>query len=150
MPGTIHNVRKIDQIDLSGLCEALLAADEDIRDIILFGSFAYAPSLARDIDLLVTTTDRKDYGIYLDAVADCPLNVDVVLRQPGDKIGDWVAWGIRAVGQVLVGNRSTMEEVMDVPVPTFERARKIFRSADRNFEFAQEEQDWEKDNKKNI
>lgn len=39
----------------------------------MFGSFVYAPSLAQDIDLVVTTTKRKDYGVYLDAVADFPV-----------------------------------------------------------------------------
>lgn len=55
----------ITRTGLNGLCKALLSADPDICSIILFGSFVYAPSLARDIDLLVTTTSRKDYGIYL-------------------------------------------------------------------------------------
>jgi len=141
MRSAIHNTKEIDQIDLDELCRNLLTADENIRDIILFGSFAYAPTLAQDIDLLVTTTDRKDYGVYLDAVVDCPLNVDVVVRQPGDKIGDWIAWGVRTVGQLLVDGRETLEEVTEVPAPTFERARKIFRFADRSFSYAQEDQD---------
>ncbi len=141
MRSTIHNTREIDQIDLNELCENLLAADEGIRDIILFGSFAYAPTLAQDIDLLVTTTDRKDYGIYLDAVVDCPLNVDVVVRQPGDRIGDWIAWGIRTVGQLLVGGRETLEEVIEVPAPTYEDARKLFILADEMWESARQEQE---------
>lgn len=141
MRSATHNIKETDQIDLDEICENLLAADENIRDIILFGSFAYAPSLARDIDLLVTTTERKDYGIYLDAVVDCPLNVDVVVRQPGNKIGDWIAWGVKAVGQLLMGGRETLEEVTEVPAPTFERVRKIFRFADRNLLYAQEVQD---------
>jgi hypothetical protein len=131
----------ITQRELDVLCKALLSADADIRDIILFGSFVYAPSLARDIDLLVTTTNRKGYDIYLDAVADFPLNVDVIVRQPGENIGDRVAWGIRAVGQVLVGDGETLREVMKVSAPTFERARKIFSRADENLLDAQNAQD---------
>ena len=127
--------------ELDNLCETLRAADADIRDIILFGSFAYAPSLARDIDLVVTTAKRKDYGVYLDAVADFPINVDVIARQPGEAIGDRIAWGIKAVGQVLVGDGQTLEEVMEVPAPTFERVRKIFYFADENFSNAQNAQD---------
>ena len=111
--------------ELDNLCETLRAADADIRDIILFGSFAYAPSLARDIDLVVTTAKRKDYGVYLDAVADFPINVDVIARQPGEAIGDRIAWGIKAVGQVLAGDGQTIEEVMEVPAPTFERVRRF-------------------------
>ena len=127
--------------ELDSLCETLYAADGDIRDIILFGSFAYAPSLAQDIDLVVTTTKRKDYGVYLDAVVDFPINVDVIARQPGDRIGDRIAWGIKAVGQVLAGEGETIEEVMEVPAPTFERVRKIFYLADENFSNAQNAQD---------
>ena len=127
--------------ELEDLCETLRAADADIRDIIMFGSFVYAPSLARDIDLVVTTTKRKDYGVYLDAVADFPINVDVIARQPGEVIGDRIAWGIKAVGQVLAGDGQTLEEVMEVPAPTFERVRKIFCIADEHLSSAQNAQD---------
>ena len=126
--------------ELDNLCEILRAADTDIRDIILFGSFAYAPSLARDIDLVVTTTRRKDYDVYLDAVADFPINVDVIARQPGDRIGDRIAWGIKAVGQVLAGDGQTLEEVIEVPAPTFENVRQLFVRADENWEIAKQEQ----------
>ena len=136
----IHEYKVVSQTDLDDLCRVLLAADGDIRDIILFGSFAYAPSLARDIDVLVTTTDRKDYGVYLDAVADFPINVDVVVRQPGDNIGDYIAWGVRAVGQVLIGDGETLKEVMKMPAPTFEDARQLFIAADENRENAQQKQ----------
>ena len=127
--------------ELDNLCETLRTADADIRDIVVFGSFVYAPSLARDIDLVVTTTKRKDYDVYLDAVADFPINVDVIARQPGEKIGDRIAWGIKAVGQVLTGDGQTLEEVMEVPAPTFERVRKIFCTADEYLSNAQNAQD---------
>jgi hypothetical protein len=139
MPGKIYDDKVITQIDMESLCGALLAADPDIRDIILFGSFAYAPSLALDIDLLVTTTDRKEYGVYLNAVADFPLNVDVVVRQPGENIGDYIAWGVKAVGQILAGDGETLKEVMKVPAPTFEEARQLFIIADENWKGAQQE-----------
>jgi predicted nucleotidyltransferase len=141
MPGRTHNDKLVVKIDLHDVCKALLDADPDIRDIVLFGSFAYAPSLARDIDLLVTTTNKKDYGVYLDAVADFPLEIDVVVRQPGDKIGDYIAWGVRAVGQVLVGDGRTLEKMMEVPEPTFRNARRLFALADENWESAQREED---------
>ena len=127
--------------ELNNLCETLYAADADIRDIVMFGSFVYAPSLARDIDLVVTTTKRKDYGVYLDAVADFPINVDVIARQPGDRIGDRIAWGIKAVGQVLAGNGKTIEEVRATRTPSFERVRKIFCFADEHLSNAQNAQD---------
>ena len=127
--------------ELANLCETLYAADTDIRDIIVFGSFVYAPSLARDIDLVVTTTKRKDYGVYLDAVADFPINVDVIARQPGEKIGNRIAWGIKAVGQVLAGDGQTLEKVRATPTPPFERIRKIFCLADEHLSSAQNTQD---------
>jgi hypothetical protein len=141
MPGRIHSDKTITQMDLHDLCKTLLAADADIRDIILFGSFAYTPSLAQDIDLLVTTTNRKDYGVYLDAVADFPLNVDVVVRQPGEHIGDRIAWSVNAVGRLLAGDGQTLKEVMEVPAPTFENSRQLFTLADEIWESTQEEQD---------
>ncbi len=131
----------ITQRELDNLCKALLAADADIRDIIAFGSSVYAPSLARDIDLVVTTAKRKNYDIYLDAVANFPMNVDVLVRQPEENPGDRVAWGIRAVGQVLMGDGQTLEEVMKMPAPTFEDARRLFVSADENWESAQQKAD---------
>jgi len=131
---------RITQRELDNVCKALLSADADIRDIILFGSFVYAPSLARDVDLVVTTANRKGYDVYLDAVVDFPLNVDVIVRQPGENIGDRIAWGIRAVGQVLVGDGETLKEVMKVAAPTFEEARMLFIRADENWKIAQQEQ----------
>lgn len=130
----------ITQTELDNLCKALLSVDADIRDIILFGSFVYAPSLARDIDLLVTTTNRKNYGVYLDAVGNFPMNVDVIVRQPGENIGDRVAWGVRAVGQVLMGDGQTLKEVMSMPAPTFGEARMLFVRVDENWVIAQQEQ----------
>jgi hypothetical protein len=130
---------RITKKELSHLCQALRAADPDIRDIILFGSFVYAPSLARDVDLVVTTANRKNYDVYLDAVADFPMDVDVIARQPGEKLGDRVSWGIRAVGQVLVGNGQTMKEVMKMPAPTFAEVRQLFIRADENWESAKQE-----------
>ena len=130
----------ITQRELDNLCETLYAADGDIRDIILFGSFAYAPSLAQDIDLVVTTTKWKDYGVYLDAVADFPINVDVIARQPGEKIGARIAWGIKAVGQVLADEGETIEEAMQMPAPTFENVRPLIVRADENWESAKQEQ----------
>lgn len=59
--------------DMRRVCRALLNADAEIRDIIQFGSSVYAKGSARDIDLLVTTRKKKDYGIYLDAAAECGL-----------------------------------------------------------------------------
>ncbi|MBI3361505.1 MAG: hypothetical protein HY023_10385, partial [Chloroflexi bacterium] len=42
-------------VDLSHLCELLRRADPDIVEIVLFGSATYAPALAKDVDVVVTT-----------------------------------------------------------------------------------------------
>ena len=67
--------------DLEELCRSPLQADPDIQDIIQFGSSVYAPDLALDIDLLVTTAAKKDDDLYWDTVADWPVNVDIIVRE---------------------------------------------------------------------
>jgi hypothetical protein len=126
---------------LEPLCMALVRADAHIRDIMLFGSAAYAPDLARDIDLLVTTTQKKDYDLYLDAVGDCPVWVDVLVREPGEPLGDSIALAVGATRHVLYGNGQTLQEVLNsMPVPTYEDAREYLTIADRNLVTAQGEQ----------
>jgi hypothetical protein len=79
--------------EIHRVCRALLKADADIRDIIQFGSSVYAADCARDIDLLVTTLRKKDYEVYLDAASGCGLPADVIVRQPGEPIGEmWLGW----------------------------------------------------------
>ncbi|MEK7397329.1 MAG: nucleotidyltransferase domain-containing protein, partial [Candidatus Poribacteria bacterium] len=87
--------------ELDDICNSLLNVDPDIQEIILFGSFVYAPSLARDIDLLVTTSKRKPYEIYSDAIADFSKNVDLIIKEIGESIGDHIAWGIKSTGHIL-------------------------------------------------
>ncbi len=109
---------------LKELCARLVRADPDIRDIIQFGSSVYAPEQARDVDLLITTLHKKDLDVYWDALGDEFLNVDLIVREPGDRIGDWIAWGVWATGQVVYGDGETMQEARrDMPVPTYDEAR---------------------------
>jgi len=136
----IHETNAIAQIDLEEICRALSDADGDIRDIILFGSYVYAPSLARDVDLLITTNNRKDYQIYLDAVADFPVNVDIIVREPGERIGDDIARSIKALGQVLTGSGETLEEVTERYMLSFDQVRELFIIADESQRNAQEEE----------
>ncbi|MCS7187175.1 MAG: hypothetical protein N3B10_09995 [Armatimonadetes bacterium] len=110
---------------LPKLCEALLSADPDIVAIVQFGSSVYAPEVANDIDLFVVTKHRKDLGVYMDAVKDCPLNVDVVPVQVGERAG-FVSAGVRAFGRLIWGDESEVLEVTkDVPVLTFDEARQV-------------------------
>ncbi len=106
----LHSPDDESKTDLEGLCRALLRADPDIKDIIQFGSSVYAPDLALDIDLLVTTAAKKDSDVYWDAVADWPVKVDIIVRESGQRIGDWIALGVLAAHKVLYGDGSTIEE----------------------------------------
>jgi len=122
---------------LEELCQKLLRADPDIQEIIQFGSSVYAPDLALDLDLLVTTTAKKGDDVYWDAVADWPVNVDLLVREPGERIGDWIAWGVLAIHRVLYGNSATIREArIAMTIPTYDEARKIVTVADHHLEDA--------------
>lgn len=110
--------------DLEELCARLLQADPDIRDIVQFGSSVYAPEQARDIDLLITTRRKKELGVYWDAVGGELASVDLIIREPGERIGDWIARGVCATGRVLYGDGETLQEAREaMPVPVYEEAR---------------------------
>ena len=127
---------------LDELCHELLQADPDIQEIIQFGSSVYAPELALDLDLLVTTAARKDDDVYWDAVADWPVKVDVVVREPGEPLGNWITLGVLATHRVLYGAGATIREVrVAMAVPTYDEARKIITVADHHLEDARDTTD---------
>jgi hypothetical protein len=131
---------------LRQLCQALKEADSDLIDVIQFGSSVYAPDLARDIDLLVTTRSKKDEDLYWDTFSDLDLGVDVIVRTPGQLMGRDIATSVRLMGEVLYGNGQTLKEAeayMDVP--TFERARITLETADTNLASAQQSSTLKKD-----
>lgn len=130
------------------LCDDLLEADPQIRDVVQFGSSVYAPDSARDIDLIVTTRLKRDYGVYLDRVADSvagaskPVHVDLIVREPGEKIGRNIAAGLVASSVILYGRGETLEEVSTVmALPTYEVAKKLLVRADGMLADADIEQD---------
>jgi len=124
------------------LCDDLLEADPQIRDIVQFGSSVYAPDLARDVDLIVTTCLKRDYGVYLDGVADFPMNVDLIVREPGENIGATIAAGLAASSVILYGHGETLEEVSTVmEIPTYRVAQKLLVRADEILADADVEQD---------
>ncbi len=113
-------------VNLDELVEALLCADPDILEIVLFGSGAYAPDLARDIDLIVMTRHKKEPEVYWDAVwtINARVDVDVIARAPGDAWGKEIALSVVAVGMSLYGNGLAFEEAKKhMGVPTFDEAR---------------------------
>lgn len=118
-------------------CLQLKKIDPDIVDIILFGSSVYAPDLARDIDLLITTSSKKQENLYWDAFADLDVWVDVMVRTPGQVMGQNIAASVRLLGEVLLGNGQTLKEAEGfMAVPTFERASLSLQTADSNFDSA--------------
>ena len=126
----------------SQVCRALLAGDPDIVAIVQFGSSVYAPEGAQDVDLLVLTKERKDYGLYLGATEEAFCGVDVIPVEVGEEIGWPVALGVRATGRLLYGDGNLVERmVRNVPVPTFGEARKLLSRADRYFQSGGAESD---------
>lgn len=119
------------------ICEALLSADPDIVAIVQFGSSVYAPESAIDMDLLLITRQRKDYGVYLDATEDFPFPIDVIPKQMDSKMGRDIAAGIKAWSQLLYGDKDIVERmVKDMPVPTYDEARILLNNADMDMQTA--------------
>jgi len=125
------------QAQLRQLCESLKKADADLIDIIQFGSSVYAPDLARDIDLLVTTRSKEKEEFYWDTFANLDLGADVIVRTPGQPMGKDIAASIRLMGNLLCGNGQTLKEAeVYMAVPTFERAQITLETADATLALA--------------
>jgi hypothetical protein len=127
-------------MNLRKLCEALLSADPDIVEIVQFGSSVYAPELAKDIDLVVTTRVKKDEEAYWDALADW--HVDLVVREPGQEMGRDLALSVYVWGRTLYGNDETLKEAKEfMAIPTYEEARKLLIAADEDLALAHQAKD---------
>jgi hypothetical protein len=136
---------QISPIDLwlPKICEALLRADPDILAIVQFGSSVYAPELALDLDLLVITQRKKDDGVYWNAVwgAGQPFWVDVVVVEAGKPLG-FLSAAVRAFGRLVFGDKQAVEEVTkEMPVPTFDEARRVLKAGEAYLRDAAQEQD---------
>lgn len=130
------------QADIEELCQALRRADPDIIEIIQFGSSVYAPDLAMDADVVVTTRAKKDEGVYLDALADWEGHVDLLVREPGQAMGRDLALSVYASGRILYGDGRTLEEVREfMAIPTYEEARKLLVAADEDLALAHQAKD---------
>lgn len=87
------------------------------------------------------TRAKKEYGVYLDAVAGYSKNVDIVPKEPGESMGADIALAILTFGKTLYGNGMTRREARKtMPVPTFDRARNYLVMADEQMKKAAEEQ----------
>ena len=117
------------QVDLlREIVRRLLEVDGGIRSIVLIGSFVWFPDLARDIDIVVITESDLPIDAYWDAVADLPKPVDVIVLRRGEKARG-LALALR-VGVLLWGDESAVKEAIEnMPVPTFEQARRVAERA---------------------
>jgi len=128
---------------LPKICEALLEADPEIVAIVQFGSSVYAPDLALDLDLLVVTRSRKDSKVYWDAVwsSGQPFWVDVVVVEQGEQLG-FLSAAVRAFGRLVFGDKQVVQEVTkEMPVPTFDEARRVLRAGEAYLRDAAQEPD---------
>jgi hypothetical protein len=127
---------------LPRLVRALRARDADIIEIVQFGSSVYAPRHARDVDVFVLTRAKKEYGVYLDAATGYRKNIDIVVAEPGERIGSDIALALVTFSKTLYGDGKTRKEAMNsMAVPTFAQARKLLIAADKDIERAHQEDD---------
>jgi len=113
------------QVDLlREIVRRLLEVDGGIRSIVLIGSFAWFPDLAGDIDIVVITESNLPTEAYWDAFANFPKPVDVVVLRRGEK-AKGLTLALRT-GVLLWGDESAVREAIEnMPVPTFEQARRV-------------------------
>jgi len=117
---------------LEGLCRRLLKYDQDIIEIVQFGSSVYAPEYSRDIDLLVITEKAKESNGYFDIVnpGDAPVNVDIIVLSVNEKPREGLLRGVLGAFKMLYGSGEYLlkyaEELGD---PTFEEAKSSLRVA---------------------
>jgi len=109
------------------ICKRLLGYDKDIVEIIQFGSSVYAPEHARDLDLLIITKDKKEYGGYLDCLADLPFDTDVVVKEVGEKLRR--AYNILGAFVILYGDGGYLKEMTKDSDSSFEDAKAMLVAA---------------------
>ena len=104
------------------ICKRLLGYDKDIVEIIQFGSSVYAPEHARDLDLLVITKNKKEYGGYLDSLESLNLtfDVDVVVKGEDEELRDDFACQILGAFEVLYGDGKYLSKMTRNFDPSFE------------------------------
>ena len=124
-----------------GICRRMLGYDKDIVEIIQFGSSVYAPEYARDVDLLVITKDKKEYGGYLDCLDDFDFICDVVVREAGDKVKSGFACNILGAFEILYGKGEYLKEMMEDFEPRFREARSYIRGAKEDMGMAGRSED---------
>jgi len=123
------------------ICKRLVGYDKDIVEIVQFGSSVYAPEHAMDLDLLVITKNKKEYGGYLDCLADLPFDVDVVVKEVGEKLRK--AYNILGAFVILYGEGGYLKEMTADFDTGFDDARAALKVAARYMKDASEEEEEE-------
>ncbi len=133
------------------LANTIRALDPQVRDAVLIGSAVYAPDLAQDYDVVVTSNSPREnreelFGSLLDAFGKVSKeNVDLILRFPGDHIGN-LALAILA-GRVILGNSETIVEARRFfeegggAMNSFSQAESAIRTAGSFLKMAEIEKD---------
>ena len=119
----------------------LVGYDKDIVEIMQFGSSVYAPEYARDVDLLVITRGKKEYGGYLDCLDDFDFSCDVIVREVGDKVKSGFACNILGAFEVLYGEGEHLKETTSYFEPRFREARSYIRGAKEDMGMAGRSED---------
>ena len=115
--------------------------DPDIVEVAQFGSSVYAPEHAKDVDLLVITKDMKEYGGYLDCLDDLPFDMDVMVKEVGERLRR--AYNILGAFGILFGDGGYLKEMTKDFDPSFEEARAALKVAARYMKDAREEKEEE-------
>ena len=124
-----------------GICKRLVGYDKDIVEIIQFGSSVYAPEHARDVDLLVITRRKKEYGGYLDCLDELGMDFDVVVKEEGEVLRGDFACQILGAFEILHGDGRYLAEITKDFDPSYEEAKSHLRRAKEYLELAKRSAD---------
>jgi predicted nucleotidyltransferase len=129
---------------LEEICKKLIKYDQDIVEIIQFGSSVYAPEYSKDIDLLVITKKAKEYEKYFDIVnpENASINVDILVFNINEKPRKELLIGILGAFKILYGSGEyLLRYAKDLGDPTFEEAKSSLRIASSLLKLALETED---------
>lgn len=117
---------------LEEVCKRLIEYDQDIVEIVQFGSSIYAPELSRDVDLLVVTKRVKEYEGYLEAAnpENSSVDVDVLVFSVDDRPKEELLRAVLGAFEVLYGSgERLLRYARELGDPTFEEAKSSLRVA---------------------
>lgn len=114
---------KLTQETIEELCQRLRDYDPQIVEIVQFGSSVYMPELARDLDLLVFTREKKgDQFDYLRALDGLSLpDVDIVVLEVEEPLKG-LALGVLGAYKALYGKGTYVKAATKDLDPSFDEA----------------------------